>query len=151
MVPVHAHYARYRKALLEAGVELWEARLEKAHRDRQSSGLGYSRSSLHGKIFAVDGRYLFIGSFNWDPRSVDINTEMGIYLDAPGLTGPALERFERALPTSAYRLRLTEAGAIEWLGRENGQEVIYHDEPEASFWKKFSAGIYGLLPIEDQL
>ncbi|MHA1529318.1 MAG: phospholipase D family protein [Alphaproteobacteria bacterium] len=151
VVPVHAHYARYRKALLEAGVELWEVRPKNANRDRLRRGLGYSRSSLHGKVFAVDGRYIFIGSFNWDPRSLDINTEMGAYIDSPGLTGPALERFERALPTAAYRLHLTGAGAIEWHALEDGQEVIYQDEPGASSWKRFTAGLYRLLPIENLL
>jgi putative cardiolipin synthase len=151
VVPVHAHYARYRKALLEAGVELWELRAEKADRDRQRSGLGFSRSSLHTKAFTVDGRYFFIGSFNWDPRSIDINTEMGLYLDAPDITGLALERFERSLPTLAYRLRLTEAGDIEWIAQKNGQEVIYQDEPGVSFWRQLSSDLYGLLPIEDQL
>ena len=76
---------------------------------------------------------------------------MGIDLDAPDMTGTALQRFELALPTSAYRLRLTETGAIEWLALVNGQEVIYQDEPEASSWRKFLAGFYRLLPIEDQL
>ena len=151
IVSVHAHYAPYRKALLEAGVELWEARPETPQRDRVRRGLGFSRSSLHAKAFAIDRRYLFIGSFNWDPRSVDINTEMGIYLDAPDMTGPALQRFELVMPTSAYRLRLTETGAIEWLALVNGREVIYQDEPEASSWRKFLAGFYRLLPIEDQL
>jgi putative cardiolipin synthase len=150
-VPVHAHYARYRKALLEAGVELWELRAQKAYRDRQRSGLGFSRSSLHTKAFAVDGRYFFIGSFNWDPRSIDINTEMGLYLDAPDIIGLALERFERSLPTLAYRLRLTEAGDIEWIAHENGQEVIYQGEPGVSFSRQLSSDLYGLLPIEDQL
>ncbi len=151
VLPVHAHYARYRKALLRAGVDLWEVRPEVAHRDRQSRGLGYSRSSLHGKIFAIDRRYLFIGSFNLDPRSIDINTEMGIFLDASDITGPVLERFEHVFPTAAYRLRLTEAGAIEWLAQENGREVIYQEEPGVSSWRRFSAGLWGLLPIEGQL
>jgi len=151
VVPVHAGYARYRKALLEAGVELWEVRAEAKRESRQRRGLGYSQSSLHTKAFAVDQRYLFIGSFNWDPRSVNINTEMGIYLDAPDLTVPVLEYFERRRPELAYRLRLDETGEIEWVGWKNGQEVIYHNEPGASFWKRFSAGFYSLLPIESQL
>lgn len=151
VVPVHAHYARYRKALLKAGVELWEARADKAYGDRQRQGLGHSLSGLHTKAFAIDGRYFFIGSFNWDPRSIDINTEMGVFLDAPDITGPALERLERVLPTAAYRLHLTDAGAIEWHALEDGREVVYRDEPGASFWKRFMAGFYRLLPIEDLL
>jgi putative cardiolipin synthase len=76
---------------------------------------------------------------------------MGIYLDAPDLTVPVLEYFERRRPELAYRLRLDKTGEIEWLGWETGQEVIYHNEPGASFWKRFSAGFYSLLPLESQL
>ena len=151
VVPVHAGYAPYRKSLLKAGVELWEVRAESERESRQQRGLGYSLSSLHTKAFAVDRRYLFIGSFNWDPRSVNINTEMGIYLNAPDLTVPVLERFERRLPEQAYRLRLDEKGEIEWLAWEDGREVVYRNEPKASFWKRFSAGLYRLLPLESQL
>jgi len=151
VVPVHAGYSRYRKDLLEAGVELWEVRAEAKREGRQRRGLGYSQSSLHTKAFTVDRRYLFIGSFNWDPRSVNINTEMGVYLDAPDMTVPVLEHFESRLQEIAYRLRLDEKGKIEWVGWENGQEVIYHNEPGASFWKRFTAGFYRLLPLESQL
>lgn len=154
VVPVHAGYARYRKALLDAGVELWEIRPDPdptVRLNRQRRGLGYSLSGLHMKAFFVDRRFLFIGSFNWDPRSVHINTEMGVYLDAPTLAGPALARLENALPANAYQLRLGETGEIEWLAQEDGQAVVYHQEPQASFWKRFSAGFYRLLPIEGQL
>ena len=151
VVPVHAGYACYRKALLEAGVELWEIRPVAEREGRRQRKLGFSLSGLHTKAFTVDRRYLFIGSFNWDPRSVNINTEMGIYIDSPALTLPTAERFEQHLPDRAYRLRLNEAGDIEWVTRENDREVVYHNEPEASFWKRFTAGFYSLLPIEDQL
>ena len=67
------------------------------------------------------------------------------------MTGPALERFERALPTSAYRLRLTEAGDIEWIAQENGQEVTYQDEPGVSFSRRLNSDLWLLVPIEDQL
>ena len=151
VVPVHAGYAPDRKALLEAGVELWELRPDAERLDRQRRGLKYSLSGLHTKSFVIDRRYLFIGSFNWDPRSVGINTEMGIYLDAPTLTVPLLAQFERRLPEGAYRLRLSESGKIEWLSQEDGREVVYYGEPKTSFWRRFKAGFYGLLPIEGQL
>ena len=88
VAPVHAGYSRSRKALLEAGVELWEIRDDPARRDRERRGLGHSASSLHAKAFAVDRRYLFVGSFNFDPRSVNINTEMGIVVDSPESSRP---------------------------------------------------------------
>ena len=151
VVPVHAGYAPYRKDLLEAGVELWEVRAEAKREGRQKRGLGQSLSSLHTKAFTIDRSHLFIGSFNWDPRSVNINTEMGVYINAPELTATVLREFERLLPLKAYRLRLNQNDEIEWSGREDGQEVVYHRDPKASFWRRFSAGFYSLFPLESQL
>jgi putative cardiolipin synthase len=127
------------------------ARADPAREDRQRRRLGYSLSSLHTKAFAVDRRKLFIGSFNWDPRSVNINTEMGVYLDAPDMTALVLKRLEHQLPNFAYRLRLNEKGRIEWLSQEDGEKVLYKREPKTSFWKRFADGFYKLLPIEVQL
>jgi cardiolipin synthase C len=151
VAPVHAGYSRSRKALLEAGVELWEIRDDPTRRDRERRGLGHSASSLHTKAFAVDRRYLFVGSFNFDPRSMNINTEMGIVLDSPSLAAPALDGLFQALPASAYRLRLNADGDIEWVAQENNTEVVYRTEPHTSFWQRFSVGFLRLLPIEGQL
>jgi len=149
--PVHAGYSRSRKALLEAGVELWEIRDDPIRRDRQRRGLGHSASSLHTKAFAIDRRYLFVGSFNFDPRSVNINTEMGIVVDSPSIAAAALDHLFQALPAHAYRLRLDADGDIEWMARENNTEVIYWAEPHTSFWRRFTVGFLRLLPIEAQL
>jgi putative cardiolipin synthase len=151
VAPVHAGYSRSRKRLLEAGVELWEIRDDPARRDRERRGLGHSASSLHTKAFAVDRRNLFVGSFNFDPRSADINTEMGIVVDSPSLAAPAVDRMFQVLPTQAYRLRLDGDGDIEWVAQENNTEVVYRTEPHTSFWKRFQVGFLRLLPIEEQL
>jgi putative cardiolipin synthase len=149
--PVHAGYSRYRKDLLQAGVELWELRADPERLSRRRRGLGQSNSSLHTKAFIVDRRHFFVGSFNFDPRSVDLNTEMGIVLDSPTLAVPALDLLFQALPTHAYQLRLDADGHIEWVAQENGIEVIYHTEPETGFWRRFSVGFMRLLPIEGYL
>jgi putative cardiolipin synthase len=151
VLPVHAGYSRSRKALLEAGVELWEIREDSVRIDRQRRGLGFSGSGLHTKAFAVDRRQLFVGSFNLDPRSADINTEMGIVVDSPNLAGSAVDRLLTALPTIAYRLRLDGDGDIEWAGQEDGAEVVYRTEPHADWWRRFRVGVVRLLPIEGQL
>jgi cardiolipin synthase C len=149
--PVHAGYSRYRKDLLKAGVELWELRADPERLSRRRRGLGQSNSSLHTKAFIVDRRHFFVGSFNFDPRSVDLNTEMGIVLDSPTLAVPALDILFQALPTNAYQLRLDADEQIEWVALENGTEVVYHTEPETGFWRRFSVGFMRLLPIEGYL
>ena len=146
--PVHGHYARYRKALLEAGVELWELRPDRPRADRSLLALGQSLSGLHAKAFVVDRRQLFVGSFNWDPRSVDINTEMGVLIDSQALAGQVAGRFQADLSRVAYRLRLDEAGDIEWLARrDDGSWIAYRSEPSDSTWHTFRTRVYGVLPI----
>jgi putative cardiolipin synthase len=151
VAPVHAGYSRYRQDLLKAGVELWEIRADPVRLSRRRRGLGQSNSSLHTKAFVVDRRYLFVGSFNFDPRSVDLNTEMGIVLDSPPLAVPILNTLFEALPIRAYRLRLDADEQIEWVARENDTEVVYHTEPQTGFWRRFSVGFLRLLPIEGYL
>lgn len=110
--------------------------------------LGQLRSGLHSKAFAVDGQRLFIGSFNWDPRSVNINTEMGILVESPEVAQGAVRRMVEALPDTAYRLRLDDAGEIEWLERQpDGGWIAHGREPAPSGWQRFVTGLYGLLPV----
>lgn len=146
--PVHGHYARYRRALLEGGVELWELRPDRSRADRSLLDLGQSLSGLHAKAFVVDRRRLFVGSFNWDPRSVAINTEMGVLIDSASMAGTVARRFEANLPGVAYRLRLDDDGEIEWLARrEDGSWIAYRDEPSDSPWRTLRSKVYGVLPI----
>ncbi|WP_160114839.1 phospholipase D family protein [Jhaorihella thermophila] len=112
VAPVHAHYSHARRALLEGGVELWELRPDKDRPDRSLLKLGQSQSSLHAKAFVIDRRYMFIGSFNWDPRSVRMNGEMGILIDSPAMAEPAVRHFEAGLADGAYRLKLDENGQV---------------------------------------
>ena len=92
-VPVHSGYQRYRKALLEAGVELYEIKPTASSRRRavgrrlvqvERPG-GSGSASLHAKAFAFDRRIGFVGSYNLDPRSSRLNTEMGVLFECPAL------------------------------------------------------------------
>ena len=165
VVAVHAGYRRYRQALLRLGVELWEskpnARLRASARDdratRSRAGKP-SRSSLHAKSFAFDRQTLFVGSLNLDPRSIALNTEMGLVIEIPELAGPWADALEANLPQVAYRLEWIpdssagqDSGFIVWIGREKGQEVLYTHEPHASFGRRLEVNLLSLLPIEGQL
>jgi putative cardiolipin synthase len=76
---------------------------------------------------------------------------MGIYVDSPELAGQVARFLDRNLPDYAYRLVVNDTGELEWHARQQDQEVIYREEPDVSFWRRFSAGFYSLLPIEEQL
>jgi putative cardiolipin synthase len=149
---VHAGYAKRRKALLKAGIKLFESRRQSTDEGVQaeSSGgfSGSSDSSLHAKTFSVDGSRLFIGSFNFDPRSAKLNTEMGFIIDSPALAQRIATEFDSSIPANAYEVRLSDTGNLYWLERR-GEAVLRHDtEPNSTFWKRVGVGVLSKLPIE---
>ncbi|MCA0993952.1 phospholipase D family protein [Alloyangia pacifica] len=149
---VYAHYTRSRPDLLDAGVDLWELRAEKERPDRTLSGLGLSRSALHAKAFVLDEQKLFIGSFNWDPRSVRINSEMGILVESPRLATQAARNFKAMLPEAAFHLRRDDRGGIDWLEHDEGNRWrLYRSAPVLSRTRALTVPILAVLPIGGQL
>lgn len=146
ILAVHAGYSNYRKALLRGGVSLYEV---KAAPDiqRRSWSLS-SMSSLHAKTFIVDRRWVFIGSFNLDPRSAWINTETGLLIDSPQLAEDMLSETESLLEQIAYRVEL-DRSRLCWL--DLADQRRYCREPGSRFWRRLSAGLISLLPLESQL
>jgi putative cardiolipin synthase len=159
---VHAGYARYREALLEAGVRLYELKPLPSPGAKpplgpgRSSGSGSSQASLHAKTFMFDRSAVYIGSLNLDPRSVKLNTEIGLLCESPPLTEELLEALESSLDKVAWRLALEpdDSGRkhLVWIETEDdGTEKRFTDEPGAGWWRRASVWMLGLLPIESQL
>jgi len=148
--PVHAGYAKRRKALLEAGIVLYELRrlAPRAARNKSAGPLGSSSASLHAKTFSVDRARGFVGSFNFDPRSAQLNTEMGFVIDSPALARRIETDFEQRIPENAYEVRLSESGALYWIERRDGQLLRHDREPGASLWRRAGVRLLSLLPIE---
>jgi cardiolipin synthase C len=120
VAPVHAGYAKRRKSLLEAGMTLYELRrLSPDSGANTRAGLGgssgSSASGLHAKTLSVDRSYIFIGSFNFDPRSAKLNTEMGFVIDSPALAQRIAAAFDSTIPANAYEVRLSETGELYWI------------------------------------
>ena len=145
VVPVHAGYARHRVALLEAGVELYEMKREtvgEAERDAHRLA-GRSSSSLHAKVFSVDLQRLFVGSFNFDPRSANLNTEMGLVIESPTLARAVVDG-------------MREEGKPRWIEqREAGAAadasvapIVHRHEPGAGFWSRLGVWVTSRLPVE---
>lgn len=147
---VHGAYANYRKRLLRSGVELFELQrfLPKAH----ISVFGSKGASLHTKAFSVDDRVGFVGSFNFDPRSVSLNSEMGVLFDDAVLVGALRERFEREKsPETSYRVALQE-GRLHWFGNDDNDVLQdYVHEPRAGITRRLVATLVRFLPLESQL
>lgn len=159
---VHSGYARRRQALLEAGVVLWEAkgpdawdlprqpmRLFGAHGAQRRVLVGSQTTALHAKTFAVDGTRLFVGSFNFDPRSVALNTEMGFLIDSPELAGQLSRLFDEGLRERAYAVRLAPGRRrLEWLEWTPEGTIVHHAEPAMRPGTRLLMRLLVLLPIE---
>jgi putative cardiolipin synthase len=142
---VHAVYARYRKPLLRVGVELYELRprLESMETD--------TTLTLHSKVATVDRQRLFVGSFNVDPRSLYLNTEMGMAVTSEKLATEMSASILDTLPQQAYKLRLSRKGRLQWLLRAGDVDEVITTEPQTSFWRRLRTRLMGLLPIEEQM
>jgi len=159
---VHAGYKKSRRDLLEGDVELFEM-MPKLRGDRDAqkrlSYSGSSGASLHAKMFVFDRQRVFIGSMNLDPRSVDINTEIGLLIDSPKLASSLLDRFESRHDKAFYEVRLEpkdparpDGGQqLVWIKHGEGEEIRYTKEPETTFWQRFSVAFISLFPVDSQL
>ena len=145
---VHAGYANRRKSLLEAGIALYEARRQEGSTGPSSGGSGSSGTSLHAKTFAVDGKRVFVGSFNFDPRSAHLNTELGFVIDSPTMAREIAAAFDHAIPEYAYSVHQSQSGNLYWLERR-GEQVLRTDvEPGTGFWQRAGVWVLSVLPIE---
>lgn len=147
---VYSGFAKRRKALLGAGITLYERRrLSPEPEDNRRAGLlGSSGSTLHAKTFSVDGSRFFVGSFNFDPRSRKLNTELGFVIDSPALAQRIGAAFHDSIPANSYELRLSESGELHWIERRGDEDVRYDKEPGTSWWLRAAVWFLSLLPIE---
>jgi putative cardiolipin synthase len=150
VLPVHAGYVKHRKALLKAGINLYELRQLSGQPGRHSkAGLfGSSSTSLHAKTFAVDRTRVFIGSFNFDPRSMHLNTELGFIIESPELASEIEDQFYAEVPLAAYQVTLSPHGKLQWIERHAGEEIIHTSEPDTTLIKRVMLWILSILPID---
>jgi putative cardiolipin synthase len=144
---VHSGYVPSRKPLLRAGVEIYEVRPDAEVRGTEYVDASEALTTLHTKAFIVDRERVFIGSFNFDPRSANINTEMGVIIDDPELATTFADRIEQALPTQTYSVFLNEDGKLRW----RGVETVYKKEPQTSWWQRFRVNLVRMFPVRGQL
>jgi putative cardiolipin synthase len=145
-VAVHSGYAKYRRPIIEAGVNLYELRADAVSQPASDAQAPPETVTLHTKAVIIDREFLYVGSLNLDPRSIDVNTEMGAVIRSADLVGPLAERAATVLPERAYRVELDENGKLRWSAVIDGVEVIETREPLTSGWRRFQAFILKIVP-----
>ncbi len=138
-----AAYARFRKRIVQAGIDLYEVRAKaEIARDNIAEDI-----SFHPKFLILDRRHVFIGSLNLDPRSLYLNTELGVLLESAALVEALLRYFvDMTSPANAWHIVDADEG-VEWRA---GDEV-YDRTPTKNVWQRLRYGIYSLLPLTRQL
>jgi putative cardiolipin synthase len=141
---VNSHYRQWRKPIIEAGAELYEFRADPAIKSQVDTAPMVSKfSGLHTKAFVVDTHMVFIGSMNFDPRSVNINTEMGVTIESEGLGREVLRLAHRDMdPANAWRVRLDEHGDLLWTNRDK----TVTRQPARSGWQRVIDWFFRILP-----
>ena len=161
----HVGYARYRKGLLDMGVELYEMRAEQQGTFRSfgssaiaggsrgsstSEGGGSSKASLHSKVVVMDGRILVVGSMNLDLRSQLQNSEVAIVIRNLALSTEATRLIEPTLSTGAYRVEVSGGGLV-WRAPQGSQLKDVTTEPDASLMLRLVLGLIGPFAPEEML
>ena len=154
---VHAGYQRYRKDLLEAGVHLYELKpaADEDPKQKKKTMLGSSKASLHAKTYVFDRTGIFIGSMNLDPRSMTLNTEIGVFCQSDELAAQVADAVTPKLDQVAWRLEerpdANGKSRIVWIDTAPDGTQTELDEPGVSGLKRMGIWFLGLLPIESQL
>jgi cardiolipin synthase C len=150
---VHSGYARYRSALLEGGVQLHELKSAIAPEEEDKRmRIGSSRASLHTKAAIIDDERIFVGSFNLDPRSAELNCEMGAWIASGPLVRQLRFSFETGVaPANSFAVKLDERGRTRWIEVFDARTIVHDREPHAGWRRRMVTSLLSLLPIESQL
>jgi len=146
---VHSGYSKYRKDIIRAGVELYEARAN-AVSDPGEGATKAKSMTMHTKAMMFDRERLFVGSLNLDPRSREINSEMGMVVTSAEMSGNLANRLFENLADWTYRVKLNEDGRLRWHAIIDGVAVVETSEPLAAWYTRFNAWFLKIMP-EQQL
>ena len=146
---------KYRKDILESGAELYELRPDAALREHFEANEKDHEvpAGIHTKSFVIDEEQALIGSFNFDPRSRELNSEIGLVISDPVFAQEVLAVMEEDfLPTNSYRLFLNQDGKLRWEEQHaDGSVTIHTKDPGAPWWRRSLARFLSWMPIEDEL
>jgi len=159
VLPAQAGYMRYRPPMLKEGIDLFEVRSQLGNARGSGETVKMTRFgtySLHAKLFVFDRKRLFIGSMNFDQRSMHLNTEIGLIIDSPELAQQTAARFAAMVsPPNSYQPVLVPddgGGAhMVWRTQENGQPVEYGAEPARTNGQRLKAKFLMLIPLDREL
>lgn len=148
-VAAHSAYRHHVRRLVDHGAEVHEVRVfakDRAHYMEQP--VADKHLGLHGKVLIIDDHLSYIGSANLDPRSLRLNTEMGLLIKSPELNrllreAVALDFHQR----NAWHLQTQADGMIAWVG----DDATLNEQPAESSLQRIEDWFLSILPIENEM
>lgn len=150
-------YRKQRKDLLETGANVYEMRpdaaVERALFTAEELEENKTFFGLHAKTAVFDRKVTFVGSFNLDPRSVDLNTEMGWLVESESLAEAVAESIEKDISAgNSWQVILKGDGKPEWITVVNGVITVEAEkEPMTSAARRAEADALAIVPDDAQL
>jgi putative cardiolipin synthase len=156
---VHAGYVRHRKDLLRSGVQMHELKPAKGEAGRFGFLVRDSRAGIHTKAVVFDRERVFVGTFNLDPRSAELNTEIGVLVESPVVSREVAEFIQEGMhPDLSWQVHLGRPGHLHkgdrslcWCSGDPTRPHIVSHEPETDFLTRILLHIVSRLPIQKQL
>ena len=116
-------YHKHRERLIRLGIKIYEfkatPKVLETLMQRYDNLKQKPIFAIHSKSFVVDNEISYIGTFNFDPRSINLNTEVGVLIIDKNLA----KNLSRAinndiLPENSYDLSKTNPDRrVSWLKR----------------------------------
>ena len=152
---VHANYIKYRRELIEGGVDIYELRPDFSRdniiNQSETDEVGKA-ATLHTKAFFIDRERSFIGSLNFDPRSFTENTEQGVIYDSPEMTGIIMDWLNNNMDDIAFKVGIDPlTNKLTWTTKVDSKIETLKKEPNQSLGRKFFIDFLKLIPIEGKV
>lgn len=142
---VNSHYKAWRRPILGAGAELYEIRHDAAIQ-AEIADTAPTRArfmGLHSKAMVIDRQRVVIGSMNFDPRSAQINTEMGVFVESPGLAAALAALIERDIaPANSWRVAIDANDQLTWTNDRETQTR----QPARNWWQRVQDLLFVVFP-----
>jgi putative cardiolipin synthase len=148
-VAAHSAYRHHVHRLVHHGADVHEVRALAKDRGRyMRDPVDRKHLGLHGKVLLIDKDQVYIGSANLDPRSLRLNTEMGLLIRSRDFNQwvrdvVALDFEQR----NAWHLQMQANGKLTWVA----DDTLLHVQPAESSFQRIEDWFLSILPIEKEM
>lgn len=158
-LPTTVGYKRHRGRVVRLGADLYELRPD--NRLIDLAGKGGGKSGMHTKAAVFDRKRVFVGTFNMDPRSASLNTEIGLLVESPELASRVAKRIGKGMQAGeSWRVIrdrgggfpvavIAPGGRIAWIDEASARR--YFNEPGTTFLQRLKLSILSWLPLDPLL